>query len=527
MKNPLLRRGTVGVGICLVAAALAAQAAAQPAPAPPAAPVEAETEQGAEPPTSASVVRELPSGAGEMQPVFPMVPGGLSADTVARRSVASSATVRAKLAEVAAARASITQTLSAQYLPRLTLRAAYTRLSPQSQVRSTLGSGALVGAANPGFLTTGPCPTGTGQCVLDSAGQPVGAAQFDIRSLENNYALTVQLIVPISDYVTQLRTALAGSEATKQAAVFAHRAERLKVQSDARIVYYSWVMARGQVAVAESSLKRVQARERDANAAYTLGTISKADLMRLEALLANTELSVAEARTTERLSAEQLAIVMGDETPGAYQIGEDVMAPPRTNIDGSLGELTAEAFAKRLELKALNATRTALREGAKAASVGRWPRLEANAELTYANPNPRYFPPTQRWDATWSAGFSATWTLSDLVSGGASSDELAASARSTEAQRAALSDGIRREVAAAYLNREKLRVAVRTSARAVVAAEEAYRVATDLYQVGRATTTEVIDAEADLFAARLGQLNAKIGLRIAESQLKHAVGRDI
>ena len=80
---------------------------------------------------------------------------------------------------------------------------------------------------------------------------------------------------------------------------------------------------------------------------------------------------------------------------------------------------------------------------------------------------------------------------------------------------------------AAYLNRERSRAAVQTSTRAVKAAEEAYRVATDLYQVGRATTTELIDAEADLRAARLAEVNSTIGLYIAEAQLAHAVGRDI
>jgi outer membrane protein TolC len=52
-------------------------------------------------------------------------------------------------------------------------------------------------------------------------------------------------------------------------------------------------------------------------------------------------------------------------------------------------------------------------------------------------------------------------------------------------------------------------------------------VATDLYRVGRATTTELIEAEADLLNARLAQLSARIGLRIADVRLEHAIGRDV
>lgn len=502
------------VFLSLSVVATAALAAAQPAP-------EAPAEQTE--PTAPPVVRELPSQTNETEKVLTPVAGGLTADQVARRTVASSATVRAKLAEVEAAEAKVTQT-AVQFFPRVTLKATYTRLSP---VSSGFGSGALVGAGNPGLLTVGACPGGVGQCVLDSQGQPVGAAAFSIESLQNNYALSAQLAVPISDYVTRLSSAIAGSKAGKRSAQLAHKAERLKVQSDARTLFYTWVLAKGQVSVAEKSLERVRARKKDAEAAYSLGTISKADLMRLEALVANTELSVKEAQTFEKLSKDRLGIVMGEKTPQQHQIGEDVLAPARSGVQGNVDQLVNEALSRRLELKALQASSSALHHGASAASAGKWPRLDALAEITYANPNQRYFPPTNRWDSTWSAGLSATWTLNEVFGGAASTKELEANARSVEAQRSALSDGIRQEVIAAYLDREKSRVAVQTSARAVKAAEEAYRVATDLYRVGRATTTELIDAESDLLQARLGVLSANVGLRVAEVRLRHAVGRDV
>ncbi len=501
--------------LSLAVAAVSGAAAAQPAPAEPAPAEPTESE----PP----VVRELPSQTNETEKVLTPVSGGLTSDQVARRTVASSATVRAKLAEVEAAEAKVTQT-AVQFFPRVTLKATYTRLSP---VSSGFGSGALVGAGNPGLLTVGACPGGAGQCVLDSQGQPVAAAAFSIDSLQNNYSLNAQLTVPISDYITRLNSAIAGSNAGKRSAKLAHRAERLKVQSDSRALYYTWVLARGQVAVAEKSLERVKARRKDAEAAYSLGTISKADLMRLEALVANTELSVKEAQVFEKLSSDRLGIVMGEKTPQKHRIGEDVLAAAPAGVQGNIDKLVNEALSRRLELRALDASSSALHHGASAASAGRWPRLDAFAEITYANPNQRYFPPTARWDTTWSAGLAATWTINDVFGGGASSDELEANARSVEAQRAALSDGIRQEVIAAYLDREKSRVAVQTSARAVKAAQEAYRVATDLYRVGRATTTELIDAESDLLQARLGVLSANIGLRISEVRLRHAVGRDV
>ena len=495
-----------------------APAAAAPAAQPAAQPAAAATDQ------PKLQKRELPDRPGPALKVLSPVAGGLTADQVARRTVASSATVRAKQAQLEAAEDKANETMY-QFFPKLTFRASYTRLSP---VSSGFGSGALVGAVNAGPLGVGPCAPGAPQtCVLDSGGTPVGAAKFDIKFLENNYALSADLNVPISDYILRLSHAAAASSASRRAAKLGVRAEKLKVQNDGRVLFYNWLRAKGQVAVAEKSLEQVQARQKDAKTAYSLGAISKADLMRLEALVANTELMVKQAETLQQLTDAQLGIYMGDKTPRKYTIGEDVLAPAAKPVNGTLPALERSALRRRLEIRVLDATAKALHRGSSAQAVGKLPRLDAFGNVTYANPNQRYFPPQQRWDATWSVGIAATWTVGDTFVNSAAASELEAQARGVEAQRKALADGIRQEVTADYLQREKAKVAVRTSKRAVAAAAEAYRVATDLYRVGRATTTELIDAESDLLQARLGQLNARIDLKVADVKLRHAIGQDV
>jgi outer membrane protein TolC len=450
------------------------------------------------------------------------VPGGLTAETVARKTQANSYTVRARLAELDAARARLDQT-TYQFLPRLTLRAQYVHLSP---VTSGLGTGALVGAQNPGLLTTGPCPSGVGQCVLDAQGQPVGAAPFELESFESNYALTASLNVPLSDYVLRLSNAAAGASANRRAAELQVKAERLKVRTDAQALFYDWLRARGRVAIAEKSLERTQARLKDAKPAFDLGAITKADLMRLEALAASTEQVLLESKTFRELTEVQLAVFMGEKRNPNYTVGEDVTAP-LPPMRGDLDGLTREAMATRTELKALSETSRSLRLASRAVESGVWPRIEGFGDVTYANPNQRFFPVQDRWQATWSVGVAATWTVGDAFVNSASSRELDANARSVEAQRQALADAIRQEVAMHYLAREKADGALRAARRGLAASEEAYRVATDLYRVGKATTTELIDAETDLLSARLAEINARLEQRIADARLKHAVGRDI
>ena len=82
-------------------------------------------------------------------------------------------------------------------------------------------------------------------------------------------------------------------------------------------------------------------------------------------------------------------------------------------------------------------------------------------------------------------------------------------------------------MASQYLAREEANGALKSARRGVAAAEEAYRVAVDLYRFGKATTTELIESETDLLSARLTEVNARLQLRISEVRLIHAVGRDI
>jgi outer membrane protein TolC len=447
-------------------------------------------------------------------------PGGLTAAQVADRSAVSSTSVQQRLAEVDAARARVDQT-TAQFFPTLTLRASYTRIS---NVATGFGAGALVGAANPGPLTVGPCPQG--QCVLDSQGTPVGAAAVQIGTVPNNYALTATLNVPISDYILRLSNAASGASANRRSAELQVKAERLKVRADAQALFYEWLRAKARVAVAEKSLERTRARLKDAGPAFELGTITRADVMRLEALQASTEQVLIEARSFSQLTETQLAILMDDESGAAYRVGEDVSAP-LAPLPGRMDALTTSALRRRLEVRALHEAERSARLAAKAQRVGAWPRLDAFGDVIYANPNQRYFPPQERWRATWSAGVAATWTIGDAFNQSAQARELEATARSLRAQRAALADGIRQEVAQQYLARAQADAALNSSAREVAAAQEAYRVAIDLYRVGRATTTEVIEAETDLLAARLNEVNARLQKRIAEVRLRHAVGEDI
>ena len=86
---------------------------------------------------------------------------------------------------------------------------------------------------------------------------------------------------------------------------------------------------------------------------------------------------------------------------------------------------------------------------------------------------------------------------------------------------------MRIEVADAYADLAKAMPSIEAADRGVAAAEETLRVTKKLFAFGKATGTQVVDAQTDLTSARLRKLSAHINLISAQIRLDHAVGRDI
>ena len=301
--------------------------------------------------------------------------------------------------------------------------------------------------------------------------------------------------------------------------------------TDSRVLYYNWLRAHAQVFIAERAVERTHARLADARSAYAVGRLSNADVLRIESLVANAELALAQAQAGRALGGAQLAIIMSDRKGGEYQIGEslpdlETMPPPNPGADATR-KLIAEANAKRLEFKAVDASVRALEYGEDAVRADAWPRLAIVGDATYANPNQRYFPPIDRVELLLVGRRGGEHQPRRAVHGRCAR---ATSSPRTSRRRAAgvtlTEASIASQVVSAHIDIIKAYAALAAGATTLRSAEEAYRVTTELFAVGRGTATDLIDAESELLNAKLTITNARIDLVIAALQLDYAVGRD-
>lgn len=413
--------------------------------------------------------------------------GALTSAEAATRAAKVSPEVRRRAADVAAANATATK-IQLVSVPRLAGTLQYTRLSE-----------------------------------VDT---PQLAPGFSFPVYLNAYSASAEIAVPLSDYVLRIPDLVAGARAALAAARASQQSSEVSVAAAAKLAYYEWVRAQLQKVVAERSVKQVEATLGQIRALVEVQRLSRADLLRVEALLASARQAAAQLAGVVALRAEVLRLAIGAGAEEAFGVGEDVRQevalPPRR----ALAELMEVALKRRVELRSLEAGIVARSRQREAEKGGRLPRLVAFGQMNYANPNQRIVPSQDRFDLTWAAGVSLTWNLNDFLTSRASVDGFDAEVRGLQADRDRLVDGIRIEVVQAMTSLDTASSALETSAQGLAAAEESYRVRKELLAFERATAVEVVDAESEVTRARIAALSARVDIRIALVQLARALGED-
>ena len=203
-------------------------------------------------------------------------------------------------------------------------------------------------------------------------------------------------------------------------------------------------------------------------------------------------------------------------------IRKDILAPSQIPLE----DLYRTARSQRLDFKVLDSGIEARVKQAEGEKANMYPKFGVFAQADYANPNQRIFPQQDEFNLTWSAGAQISWTLNDTLISKTIQDKANAQARGLRADRSNLERGARVELLSAQQAVAIAQSALETSKKGLAAAEESYRVRRELLNAERATAVELVDAETELTRARIAALNARVDLRVAMTQLGHALGND-
>lgn len=312
----------------------------------------------------------------------------------------------------------------------------------------------------------------------------------------------------------------AGIDSATQAARGAGLAKE-SYQQDLRLrvatAYVDVLRARRAVRAAEAAVASLTAHVNDVAVMVEREAVARNDLLAARVTLADAEQARLRAENRHAMALAGYNRLLGepmDRAPELVELPPDTGALPAMPVD----ELVERARAGRRELAGLEARSLALAGQARSESASRWPQVGLMADYQHLE--------NQVLDdedfALLGVGFS--WTLFDAGRIRQRANALSSASRAAAQDRDDLEARVALEVRQAWLDVQEALARVPLTREAVDQAEENLRVGRELYGVGLATNTVVLDAEALRLGAVSNHDNAVLDVALGNLRLKRAIG---
>jgi outer membrane protein len=327
---------------------------------------------------------------------------------------------------------------------------------------------------------------------------------------------TVQLKVPlyaggrITAGMHAAHEALAGVSAREQATL-----SDLKLAvADA---YVGVLRARSALAAADSSVESLKAHVSDAKSMFQRQLVAKSDVLAAQVALAG-----AEERQVGAANAVQIALadynrLLGQPLERAPRLEGRLDADPALAAE-PVGALVRQALAARGELKGLAAQSGALAAQARAVTGARLPQIALTGGYTHFD---NQILDRQNFSMV---GVGFTWSLFDGGVARNEADSLRSESRAAGRRLADQRSEVELQVRQAWLAVRAARARVAASREATAQAAENLRISRELYGVGLASNTQVLDAVTLQVQAINDHDNAVLDEALAGLELEYAIG---
>jgi len=349
-----------------------------------------------------------------------------------------------------------------------------------------------------------------------------GLGTLSFPSLTQQLASDATLMYSFTDSLAEALPAYRAAKKNEVAAGHQIEAERNNVAFAARQAYYEFARAEAGLGVANFALEAAESQRKETESLVQAGSAARVDLLRVEAQQEAARVAVERAKLGLQVTTRALqALMHTEELP---TLGEDLSGPVADMPAQTEEALKERAFRDRPDLLALRTYIVASKHQLRSAIGGRMPDLLIRGSAQYSNPNLRVIPQQDGFEATWEAGAVIRWSPNETVRAQGRAKQLQAELQRAHADVISLQDLIRVEVAEGYHGMLAARSAMASARLGLSAAREGYRVTREQLQAGVVNTTTLLQAQSELIRAQVDVVDSAIGLRVANAQLRRAIG---
>ncbi|MDR2104684.1 MAG: TolC family protein [Deferribacteraceae bacterium] len=373
------------------------------------------------------------------------------------------------------------------------------------------------------FMPSADLAYGYNRAELVNQPNQLTGVEKDITSEEANLTLTlgINLFNGFTD-VYNYRL----SDANLSVQKLNYRSSRQDIILSAKSAYIAYLKARDQYAVAEQSLKLLEAQKRSAEISYEVGSLSKSDVLRVDVQLASTQLQLLNAKIAVRLARQQLEYLIGREIGDDEKV-ERIAIKNRYPVP-KLDDLYDMLESNRSELDAAKLNYEGASLAKNAAKGSFYPKLSAGYSIGLFGDdiNPAGGRDSS-YDSSRVLSVSASW---NLFKGLYDHNTYLANTKREQAAALVLSDlrkSLRLAVYNAYESYFSAMERLKVARVGVTQAQESYRVMQNMFENSEATTTDLLDANIALDSALISRTAAIYDVIAAIAQIERAVEIDI
>ncbi len=368
---------------------------------------------------------------------------------------------------------------------------------------------------------------GSGESGSTGAGSASAGSSKSGGGLEvgrwNTWSAGVSASMPLVN--AQLWKSIRISGMDVELAVEKARASRLDMVSQVKNAYYAVLLSKEAFNVYKEVYENAMNNFAETEKKYNVQKATDLDMARAKTNVANAIPNVYNAESSVILALWQLKAVMGIDlemnidVEGAIEDYADYMTSDVTAADSI--SLDRNSTMKQLEIQA-----NELAQGIKAQQYAYIPTLALAFNYSYNAMTNDFNFKEYKWTPYSYVGVSLSIPI---FSGGKRLNQVRQARNSYEQMRLQMTSTERNLKISIRqsLNTMETNVKSYDAARdAVASAEKAYSIAEKSYEVGRATLTDLNDAQLALTQARLAESQAVYNFIIAKTQLEQTLGQD-
>ena len=414
----------------------------------------------------------------------------------------------------------------ASLFPQIDATGSYQRTIKKQVMYMDFDMSSFGGGSAAGSGSTGSGSAGTGEGSGTGAGSTASSSKNN-GGLEvgrwNTWSAGVSASMPVVN--AQLWKSIKISGMDVELAVEKARASRLDMVSQVKNAYYAVLFSKEAFNVYKEVYENAMTNYAETEKKYNVQKATDLDMARAKTNVANAIPNVYNAESSIILALWQLKAVMGIDlemnidVEGAIEDYSEYMTSDVTKADSI--SLDRNSTMKQLEIQA-----NELAQSIKAQQYAYIPTLALAFNYSYNAMTNDFNFKEYRWTPYSYVGMSLSIPI---FSGGKRLNQVRQARNSYEQMRLQMTSTERNLKISIRqsLNTMETNVKSYDAAKdAVASAEKAYSIAEKSYEVGRATLTDLNDAQLALTQARLAESQAVYNFIVAKTQLEQTLGQD-